>query len=87
MLSADSGASLKYLQKGLLTSQGFLEHSLKQVSVRLIPKKGDLNTLNNWRPISLLSVFYTVPASAYAACLSNVVIDHTCDIRQKAYSH
>ena len=69
-----------------MVSQGSLEYSLKQVSVRLIPKKGDLTVLNNWRPISLLSVFYKIPASAYAARLSNV-IDQICDVRQKAYSH
>lgn len=37
---------------------GTLTHSFKTASIRLIPKKGDISQLKNWRPISLLSCAY-----------------------------
>ena len=62
-----------------------LEFSLKNVNVRLIPKKGSTTDIKNWRPISLLSTFYKVPASAYSNRLKEV-LDQICSVRQKAYS-
>jgi hypothetical protein len=35
--------------------------------VTLLPKKGDLSLLNNWRPVSLLCCDYTI----FVQCLSN----------------
>ena len=65
---------------------GSLDFSFKEVSVKLIPKKGDLSELKNWRPISLLSVFYKLPASAFARRLRKY-FDQIVSVRQKAYSH
>jgi hypothetical protein len=46
------------LIKGTLTS------SFKTASIKLIPKKGDVMKIKNWRPISLLNVLYKVIAKA-----------------------
>lgn len=63
-----------------------LDFSFKRVVVKLIPKKADLVELKNWRPISLLSVFYKIPSSAFAARLKTV-FDKIVSKRQKAYSN
>ena len=39
---------------------GLLPLSCRRAVVCLIPKKGDLQTLQNWRPISLLCVDYKI---------------------------
>jgi hypothetical protein len=36
-------------------SQGSIPLTWKDIRVRLLPKKGDLTDLKNWRPISLIS--------------------------------
>jgi hypothetical protein len=43
---------------------GTLTDSFRTAKIRLIPKKGDLTKLKNWRPISLLSCFYKVLSRA-----------------------
>ena len=68
-----------------MTNSCSLEFSFKDVSVRLIPKKGDLSEIKNWRPISLLSVFYKIPASSFAKRL-RLFLDQIVSVRQKAYS-
>ena len=49
-----------------------LKYSFSSVLVKLIPKKDDITHLKNWRPISLLSVFYKIPSSAYSNRLKRV---------------
>jgi hypothetical protein len=54
--------------------------------ITLIPKKDNLDLLKNWRPISLLSVFYKIFSGAVANRLKKVV-DKICSVSQKAYSN
>ena len=53
--------------------------------VKLIPKKDDLTSLSNWRPISLLSCFYKIFSGAIANRFKSV-IDKLTSVSQKAYS-
>jgi hypothetical protein len=39
---------------------GSLTDNFRSAKIRLIPKKGDLTNLKNWRPISLLNCFYKI---------------------------
>jgi hypothetical protein len=41
-----------------------LPGSFKTADIKLIPKKGDLTQIKNWRPISLLSNFYKLISRA-----------------------
>ncbi|PIK33594.1 pol-like protein [Apostichopus japonicus] len=59
--------------------------SMKISILTLIPKKGDLRSLNNWRPISLLNVDYKMIAKALAKRITSIsknIIseDQTCCI-------
>jgi hypothetical protein len=45
-------------------NKGVLTHSFSTASIKLIPKKGDITKIKNWRPISLLNVLYKVAAKA-----------------------
>ena len=62
-----------------------LNYSFSSVLVKLIPKKDDITHIKNLRPISLLSVFYKIPSSAYSNRLKRVY-DKIVSKRQKAYS-
>merc|ERR1711973_667764 len=62
-----------------------LSGNLALANIRLIPKKGSLNDISNWRPICLLSCFYKVISSAITARLKTV-IDHICSTHQKGFS-
>jgi hypothetical protein len=44
--------------------KGRLTDSFNTGSIKLIPKKGDLSLIKNWRPISLLNCFYKIIARA-----------------------
>jgi hypothetical protein len=44
--------------------KGVLTDSFATASIKLIPKKGDISKIKNWRPISLLNVLYKVAAKA-----------------------
>jgi Reverse transcriptase (RNA-dependent DNA polymerase) len=46
------------------TEKGSLTASFKSAVIRLIPKKGDLGNIKNWRPISLLNCVYKVISKA-----------------------
>ncbi len=46
---------------------GFLPSSCRRAVLSLLPKKGDLGLLKNWRPVSLLCTDYTI----LAKCLAN----------------
>jgi hypothetical protein len=41
-----------------------LSESFKTASIRLIPKKGNTNSISDWRPISLLNCIYKVISKA-----------------------
>ena len=63
-----------------------LNYSFSSVLVKLIPKKDDITHIKNLRPISLLSVFYKIPSSAYSNRLKRVYDKIVSKRRQKAYS-
>jgi exonuclease III len=44
--------------------KGTLTNSFATASIKLIPKKGDVEKIKNWRPISLLNILYKVAAKA-----------------------
>ncbi|KAJ8029421.1 hypothetical protein HOLleu_28804 [Holothuria leucospilota] len=52
---------------------GTLSNSMKIGMITLIPKKGDLRKLTNWRPISLLNTDYKIISKALATRLSKVI--------------
>ena len=59
--------------------------SMRIGTISLIPKKGDLAKLKNWRPISLLNVDYKIVSKAIANRISKVIQtliseDQTCCI-------
>ncbi len=70
---------LDCFQKGSLTAN-FLNASIK-----LIPKKGNITELKNWRPISLLSNMYKVISRAINNRLSTVV-NRICSRAQKGFN-
>ncbi len=41
-------------------NSGRLTDNFRSAKIRLIPKKGNLGLLKNWRPISLLNCFYKI---------------------------
>ena len=44
--------------------KGSLTDTFKSATIRLIPKKGDVRNIKNWRPISLLSNLYKILSRA-----------------------
>ena len=62
-----------------------LHESFRTANIKLIPKKGDLRLLKNWRPISLLNCFYKVISRAITARLKKVM-DKLTPTSQKGYS-
>jgi exonuclease III len=64
---------------------GKLTETFKTALIKLIPKKGDVTQIKNWRPISLLSCFYKIISKAVNNRLE-LVIDKLTSIDQKAYS-
>jgi len=67
-------------------NKGELTQNFRCASVRLIPKKGDISKLNNWRPISLLSNLYKVISRALNNRLTKVV-NRICSRAQKGYNN
>ena len=65
--------------------KGHLFGSFKTACVRLIPKKGDLSKLKNWRPISLLSNLYKIISRALNNRLSTVM-DKITSRAQKGFT-
>jgi len=51
---------------------GKIPHAWKQSETILLHKKGDENDLDNWRPISMMSVVYKVYTSLWARRLSKI---------------
>lgn len=52
---------------------GELPMSCRRAVLTLLPKKGDLNDLKNWRPVALLSTDYKIISKALATRLSKVM--------------
>jgi hypothetical protein len=65
--------------------KGKLTETFRTALIKLIPKKGDVSQIKNWRPISLLSYFYKLISKAVNNRLE-LVIDKLTSIDQKAYS-
>jgi Reverse transcriptase (RNA-dependent DNA polymerase) len=64
---------------------GRLTDNFKTAKIRLIPKKGDVTKIGNWRPISLLSCFYKLISRVFTNRISTV-IDKVTRCGQKGYS-
>jgi hypothetical protein len=64
---------------------GMLTDNFRSAKIRLIPKKGDLTNLKNWRPISLLNCFYKILSRAIAQRLQKFM-DKLTGVCQKGYS-
>ena len=81
----------EYLKRPLLKSFNYmvgrkkLSHNFNTIVVKIIPKKGDLGAISNWRPISLLSCSYKI-ISAVLCNRLNTVIDKLLTIKQKGFS-
>ncbi|CAM2101090.1 unnamed protein product [Caretta caretta] len=54
---------------------GVLPLSCRRAVLALLPKKGDLRNLRNWRPVSLLSTDYKIEAKAISLRLGSVMAD------------
>ncbi|KAI3359013.1 hypothetical protein L3Q82_015397 [Scortum barcoo] len=54
---------------------GFLPQSCRRAVITLLPKKGDLQDLKNWRPVSLLCRDYKVLSKALALRLREVMAE------------
>ncbi|CAM5093650.1 unnamed protein product, partial [Natator depressus] len=54
---------------------GVLPLSCRRAVLALLPKKGDLRDLRNWRPLSLLSTDYKIVAKAISLRLGSVMAD------------
>ena len=58
-------------------SSGSLPHSFRRAIITLLPKKGDLADISNWRPVSLLNTDYKIYAKLLAGrlkqCIDSVV--------------
>jgi hypothetical protein len=66
-------------------ASGSLTDNFCSAKIRLIPKKGDLTLLKNWRPISLLNCFYKILSRVIALRLQKYM-DKLTGISQKGYS-
>ncbi len=53
--------------------KGFLPLSCRRAVITLLPKKGDLQNITNWRPVSLLCSEYKILSKVLATRLSKVV--------------
>jgi exonuclease III len=62
-----------------------LTRTFRTALIRLIPKKGDISMIKNWRPISLLTCFYKIVSKAVNTRL-DTVIDKVTSLDQKAYN-
>jgi hypothetical protein len=65
--------------------RGELTESFRTAKIKLIPKKGNLKKIGNWRPISLLNCFYKVISRVITNRI-RTVFDKITHIGQKGYS-
>lgn len=54
-------------------ADGQLPRSCRRAIITLLPKKGDLNDIKNWRPVSLLCNDYKILSKALAIRLGEVI--------------
>jgi hypothetical protein len=66
-------------------NKGTLTENFRSAKIRLIPKKGDITLLKNWRPISLLNCFYKIISRVIAIRLRKVM-DKITNVAQKGFS-
>ena len=64
---------------------GNLTDNFKTAYIKLLPKKGDISKIKNWRPISLLSNFYKILSRAINNRLKKVV-DRVLGRSQKGFN-
>ncbi len=64
---------------------GVMPDAFRTASIRLIPKKGDVSHIKNWRPISLLSNFYKIISRAINNRLKKVT-DRVLSRSQKGFN-
>jgi hypothetical protein len=64
---------------------GRLTTNFRSASIKLIPKKGDLASIKNWCPISLLSNLYKILSRAINARL-NSIVNRVCSRAQKGFN-
>ncbi len=60
----------RYLKHCLQT--GTLTNTFRTEKIKIIPKKGDIKKIGNWRPISLLSCLYKVTSQALNSRLKKI---------------
>jgi hypothetical protein len=68
------------LKKKILTS------NFRAAAIKLIPKKGDITNIKNWRPISLLSNMYKIISRAINNRL-NKIVNRICSRAQKGFNN
>ena len=66
-------------------NSGLLTESMRLAIISLLYKKGDIELLKNWRPISLLNVYYKIGSKAFANRLQLILpsilnSDQTCSV-------
>ena len=66
-------------------NRGLLTESMRLAIISLLYKKGDIELLKNWRPISLLNVDYKIGSKAFASRLQLILpsilnSDQTCSV-------
>ena len=66
--------------------KGRLTNTFKTACIKLIPKKGDLTLVKNWRPISLLSCYYKIISRVINSRLGQV-INKVTGRSQQAYNN
>jgi hypothetical protein len=67
-------------------NKGSLTQNFRGASIKMIPKKGELSNLKNWRPISLLSNIYKSISGAINNKL-NKVVNRICSRLQKGFNN
>ena len=67
-----------------MLERGEMTEDFRTAKLRLIPKKGDLRAIGNWRSISLLSVFYKIMGGVIANRLKTHISSLT-SISQKGF--
>lgn len=53
--------------------KGFLPLSCRRAVITLLPKKGDLQNIKNWRPVSLLCSEYKILSKALATRINKII--------------
>ncbi len=65
--------------------KGLLTQNFRGAAIKLIPKKGEITQLKNWRPISLLSNVYKIISRAINNRL-NRIVNRICSRSQKGFN-